>query len=95
MSGQASVWVNHSSSAHIWLVLFRKDRIASIVVQHVEANKPQSMSLTFFDIPHSREDQQYSLRVYTDELGMLGVNQSTKFSFDGLPETALIVEQNS
>lgn len=94
-SGQVSIWVNHSKPAHIWLVLFRKDRIASIAVQYVQGNQPQSMSLTFYDIPNSYEDQQYSLRVYTDQVGMLGVNQSAKFSFDGLPETALIVEQNS
>ncbi len=95
ISGQASMWVHHSKPAHVWLVLFRKDKIASIVVQFVDAGKPTNMSLTFYDIPNSHEDQQYSLRIYTDVLGMLGVNSCTKFAFDGLPETAFIVEQNS
>ena len=94
-SGQVSVWVSHSIAAHVWLVLFRKDKIASIVVQFVQGGQPQSMGLTFYDMPNSSEDQQYSLRVYTDQVGMLGLNQGSKFSFDGLPETALIVEQNS
>ena len=94
-SGQASLWVHHSKPAHIWLVLFRKDKIASIVVQYVQGGQPQSMSLTFYDIPNSAEDQMYSLRVYTDQVGMLSVNSCTKFGFDGMPETAIIVEQNS
>lgn len=94
-SGQATVWVNHSMSAHVWLVVFRKDKIASIVVQHVPAGMPQTMGLTFYDIPNSHEDQVYTLRAYTDTIGMLGINQCTKFSFDGVPETAFIVEQNS
>lgn len=94
-SGQASLWVHHSKPAHIWLVLFRKDKIASIAVQYVQAGQPQCMSLTFYDIPNSYEDQMYSLRAYTDQTGMLGINSCTKFSFDGVPETALIIEQNS
>lgn len=94
-SGQVTIWAHHSKPAHIWLAVLRKDKIASIVVQHLQAGLPQSIGLTFYDIPNTHEGLTYSLRVYTDVVGMLGINQCTKFNFDGVPETAFIVEQNS
>lgn len=95
MSGQATLWAQHPKGANIWLVVFRKDKIVSLVVQHLPAGMPQTLSLTFYDIPNSNEGLVYSLRVYCDTVGMLGINQCTKFTFDGVPETAFIVEQNS
>lgn len=95
ISGTAGVWVDVAKSGYVWLSVFRDGFRAGFVAEFVEANKPRTMSLTFVDLPNSRKPVTYTLRADTDQLGYLYVNQCSKFSFDGMSQTAFTVAEDN
>lgn len=94
MSGSASMWVDMTASGYVSLTVFRDEVLVSRTLDYIDAGKPRTISTTFTDIPLSKKPQTYSLRIMTDVVGFLYVNQCAKFKFDGSSHTAFTVEEN-
>lgn len=95
ISGSASLWVSIDQSGYVVSSVFRGSKIVGIVVDFVEAGKPRTISLTFTDSPGSNSEQVYSVRITTTATGFLYVNQCKLFDYDGISQTAFLVQENN
>ena len=93
-SGTASLWVDVTQSGYVWLAVFRTAKLIGLTIDFIDAGKPRTISTTFMDLPASTKPQTYELRTGTDFAGFLYVNQCAKFKFDGISQTAFIIEEN-
>lgn len=94
-SGSATLWVDHSVGGHVWVAIFRGTFLAALAVEHIDAGKPRSLSVSFYDLPFASDEQTYTLRVNTDVVGNVFINKCAKFTFDGAAQTAFIVAENT
>jgi len=94
-SGFAAFWVDIAKSGYVWAGIFRDDILVGLVAEYVEAGRPHTMSISFFDLPAWAEQLKYVLRVYTESIGDLYINKCNMFAFDGSSQTAFIVAENT
>jgi hypothetical protein len=93
-SGIGSVWVDVLNECFVWVVAFNGEKMVGVVAARLVPGHPQTLSLTFTDNPGSSEEQGYQLRLYTDNAGVVFVNQCDRFNFEAKSSTAFIVEEN-
>lgn len=95
VSGTASFWVDSSLAANLCISVFRDDKLVALAVEMVEPNKPRTVSISFNDVPRSIHQLLYTLKVSCDSVCHLYINKSDRMSFDGICQTAFIVEENN
>lgn len=96
LSGTATMWLDATAASHVWAVLWRGNTIIGLGMQFVEPLKPTTLAMTFHDTPRSEANLTYSLRLYSDlRTGTVYVNRGTNVTFDGVSQTALILEENT
>ena len=98
-SGTASIFVDTSAPGHVWLVAWRgvgKNAVmVGLAMSAMQKGAPTTVSLSFFDMPKSIDQQAYSLRLYSDIQGRFFMNRTAQFTFDGRGSSALIVAENN
>jgi hypothetical protein len=94
-SGTMSIWVGSEVDTEVALCVFRDQSIVGLTAQTVKAGESQTMSLTFLDFPFTKFEQTYTVRVFATTVGELMVNKSSRLGFDGVSQTAFIVEENT
>lgn len=95
ISGMATVWLDHVKPSNGWIAVFRDSRMVGMSLTYLEPGKARSVAVSFYDLPSSQGPVTYILKAYTDSAGVFCVNQANKFTFDGAPSTAFIVEENN
>lgn len=93
-SGTASLWLDHSVGGNVWLSVFRNKQLVGLTLDYIEPHRPRTVSLSFLDHPASADKQLYTLTINTDAPSFVYINQSIKFGFDGISQTAFIVAEN-
>ena len=102
-SGTASMWLDISKRGHVWLMVFRGNKLVGLALEYMEPNRPRTVSVSFVDSPATLEQQVYTLRLDSDITpdspevpGYVHVNQAqSKFRLDGMSQTAFIVAENN
>lgn len=94
LAGSASMWVDLQNSGFVWLSVHRGGRCVGISAGFVEAGKPSTLSMSFIDHPMNAAQQEYVLRIHTDQLGFMFVNQCNRIHFDGFSQTAFTVAED-
>jgi hypothetical protein len=92
-SGSATLWGDCDVDCHVFVTIFRGKKLVGLSAEHLTANMPRILTASFYDLPGTREDQLYSVRVNTDKVGFLNVNQCKNFGFDGVSQTAFEVAE--
>jgi len=95
ISGSATLWVDHTKSGHVWVACYRGTVLVGLVAEYITAGQPRTLGISFMDHPGTIVEQLYTLKIDTDSVGFLHVNQCTKFVFDGMSATALTVTENT
>jgi len=94
-SGTATMWLNTRSAGTVWVAVFNKLKLCALAAQYVEPDKSASLNVSFYDAPSTHEEQTYSLRVYSDVKNVFFINRGDLAHFDGVAQTAFIVEENT
>lgn len=101
ISGTASIWVDVSKSAHVWITVYRGKKPVGVVLEYVEADRPRTISLSFVDSPFELAQIQYVLMLNSDVLhsgkepGLVYVNRSRNYHFEGMSRTAFTLSENT
>ena len=103
-SGTMSAWVDVSKNAHVWFSVFRDKKLIGVALEFVQAGCPRTVSLSFVDCPFipTHAEAEYVLTMNSDvtksigfDFGMVYVNRSRLYTFDGVSQTAFTLSENT
>lgn len=99
VSGTASFWVDLTASpakgGYVWVSIYRGKKLVSIAVEWIDCSKPKTMSMSFLDLPGVVTPVAYEMKIDTDVIGTIYVNQCSRFTLDGMAQTAFTVAEDN
>ena len=105
IAGMASLWLEPQVDAQVVLTAWRDRRMVGMAVDYVQAMRPRTMSLSFYDLPLSgyagvvTQDTKviYELQLTADKVTSIAVNRGhDQFVYDEVAgQTAFTVRETS
>ena len=95
IAGVASIWVEPSTAAKVWLMVFLEQTLVGLALTYSEPGKPSCLTVTFNHFSTAPNQHVYKLVLAAEKKLDVQVNRCSDFLFNGAVMSSFNVSENS